>query len=77
MFNKWTVTSALVILVIFFWWPIRLFAQWKHIKTRAVRPAATAKRYCLDILATHGFFHYGGQRGTAFVLVLGKGHIAK
>lgn len=46
----------------FFWWPIRLFTWWKHIKNRAVKLAATAKRYCLEILAINAFFYYGGLR---------------
>lgn len=33
-----------------------------NIKTRALKLVATAKRYCLEILAINDFFYYGGQK---------------
>lgn len=46
----------------FFWWPIRLFTQWKHVKTSAFKQVVTAKRYCLEIQAVNTFFSCFGQR---------------
>lgn len=46
----------------FFWWPIRLFTQWKHVKTSAFKQVVTAKRYCLEIQAVNAFFSCFGQR---------------